>query len=266
MRKTGFGTVLLLGAALVGPSAAAQAVGAFAVVQNKVTSLKPNATEAQPAKQGELVELGELETTGPMSAAKLTLGEGAVISIGQRTEFKLTEQAFEEATGVSVSKLDLASGKMRVFVSRFMSGRPQVEVNTPTASAGIKGSEVLIEVASDGGTRVTVFSGHADVRAKQTGGGTRSLGARQQVSVSQSGDLGEPIVIDDSTVRQLWLTTEARADAPRGLPLEQPVFPVPDDWAAVWPWLGGIRRDTLPLDRLIPETVATETRTINSGI
>src|SRR5437867_3908121 len=111
-------------AALV--SAKAAELGRFAIVQNKVTSLKPGSPAPVPAAAGTGIVVDEQETTGPASAAKMTFGEGAVISLGQSTTFKVSRQAVDEATGQSTSTVDLLIGKARVFVSRFWSGRPEV--------------------------------------------------------------------------------------------------------------------------------------------
>jgi len=170
-------------------TALAAEVGRFAVVQNDVRSLKPGASAPVAAIPGSGIVVEERETTGVASGAKLTFGEGAVISLGEKTTFAVTRQAVDQATGASTSTLDLAIGRARVFVSRFWGGRPKVDVNTPTAVVGIKGSEVAIDVAEDGATTVTVISGEADVEAKATPGRATTVAAGGRLKVDPRGAL-----------------------------------------------------------------------------
>lgn len=215
---------LLAGAVAVsiGPARALE-VGRFALVQNEVTSLKPRATEAVAALPGGIVELDEIERTGPASAAKMTFGDHAVISVGQKTRFKITREAVEEARGESTSMIDLLAGKARVFVSRLRRGQPEVRVNTPTAVVGIKGSEVVIDVGEDGGTVVTVIAGSASVATTGDGREARSLGPSDQVTVSTGADApGEVSQVEDEEIDRLRRETEPRPSAPRGAPENPP--------------------------------------------
>jgi hypothetical protein len=190
------------------------------VVQNQVTSLKPGATESVPARPGAPIVLDELEASGPASSAKMTFGDGAVISIGQRTEFKVTRQAVDEATGASTSTIDLAIGKLRVFVSRFWSGRPEVRVETPTAVVGIKGSEVVVEVLEDGTTKVTVLSGSASVARKGLPGIAKTVGPSAMIAVLAGRDDAppDPSPEDDDVLAGLWNDTEPDPSQPPDQP------------------------------------------------
>lgn len=218
--------VVTLALGWVAAPAVAQEVGKFAVVQNQVSSKRPGATEAVPAVIGAPIVIQESEITGPASRAKLVFGEGAVISIGQNTTFEVSQQAVDQATGKSTSSVSVAQGNLRVFVSRFWGGRPEVEVNTPTAVVGIKGSEVLVEV-TDGKTVVTVFGGSAEVRAK-TGGRSVTLTVAQQVEVTSAGGVGNPIVVDSAALAGLWEMSEPIPQPPLEFPTQRPVLPPPD--------------------------------------
>jgi len=215
--------------------ALAQEVGRFALVQNEVASLKPGAADAVPAIPGMPVLLDESETTGAGSAAKLTFGEGAVISLGQLTTFRVTRQVVDEATGASVSVLDMLQGKMRIFVSRFWSGRPEVRVQTPSAVVGVKGSEAVVEVLRDGRTVVTVMSG--EVTVERRGGGARPIVLRkaQQVRLWADGSpVADPAILPAASLEELWGRTEPDPAFARPLPAGLPTVapPAAADWQA----------------------------------
>ncbi len=198
-------------------------VGHFAIVQNEVTSLRPDAAAPIPARAGATIVLNEEESTGAASAAKMTFGEWGVISVGQRTKFKITREAVAEATGESVSALELLAGKARIFVSRLVSGRPEIRVNTPSAVVGIKGSEVVVEILPDGGTVVTVLSGSATVRARTASGDGRSLRRAESASVSAiGGPLADSTQVSPEQIAALREETEPVPTPPRDPPDNPP--------------------------------------------
>lgn len=163
-------------------------VGRFALVQNQVTSLKPGAASAVPAHVGMEVVLDEREETGAASGAKLLFGAGGVITLGERTQFVVTRDAAMQAAGQDVGLFRMLIGKVRVFVSRFWSGRPPVRVETPTSVVGIKGSDVGVEVDEKGATLVSVFSGHADVLVRAAREEQLiELSAGEQLSIDANG-------------------------------------------------------------------------------
>lgn len=231
-----FGWMVLV---LCAHGARGEEVGRFAIVQNRVTSLKPGSGAPELVVPGATIVLDEQEETGKASAAKMTLGEFAVISIGEATRFKVTRQAVAEATGESVSSISLLVGRARVFVSRFWSGRPEVRVNTPTAVVGIKGSEATIDVPEDGGTIVTVISGSATVRSKGTPSETRDLGPSQQITVLPGGRFAGSITrVERELVSSIRRQTEPVPLPPRWTPekpaTRKPPFGGPAGGPAGW--------------------------------
>lgn len=222
--KHSYAKLLLSGAALVvaAPHAQAQVVGKLAVAQNSVLSLKPGATEPVKATVGAQMVLNEQATTEKASRAKFVFGEGALVTIGQNTTFKVSQEAVDQATGASTSKVEVQEGQIRVFVSRFWTGRPKVEIDTPTAVVGIKGSEVMVEVV-DGVTTVTVFGGHAEVTSRAGAGGeaagTATVTAGQQTNVTATATAPSPPVnVAPAALASLWNSTEPTPEPPTTLP------------------------------------------------
>ena len=222
---TAFATLTVALSALI-PAVAADD-GRYAIVQNQQRSVKPGAQASVPAVAGSGISLDEQETTGPASAAKMTFGEGAVVSLGQGTTFTVTREAVDEATGAKTSTMDLLAGKARVFVSRFWSGRPEVRVSTPTAVAGVKGSEVGVEVFPDKSTLVTVISGSAWVEAKGEAGTRRELSARRRVRIDATGRFETENEAPVAALEDLRKATEPVPLAPRELIGKKPTQDAP---------------------------------------
>lgn len=229
-RKRLFLFLLTATVAAAGTVAEAKDVGRFAVVQGEVTTLKPEAVSPIPAAPGAVIVLEEEEATGAASAAKMTFGDWGVVSIGQRTRFRVSEEVVAEATGRSVSKIGMLAGKLRIFVSRFAGGRPEVQVETPTAVVGIKGSEVGVELLEDGSTVITVLSGSATIKLKKGSGQTRTLGPTESWTIPPRGDPpASPATVDEETMERLRGQTEPDPEAPPAPPDDPPASepPVP---------------------------------------
>ena len=217
-----FAVSMLLTVLLLSSPAAAQDVGRFSIVTNQVTSLKPGAKEPVPASVGSLIVLDEQERTGESSAAQMMFGEGATISIGAATAFSVTRQAVEEATGAGASSIDLLLGRIRVFVSRFWTGRSEVQVSTPTAVVGIKGSEAVIEVLEDGTTRVTFLRGSGRVRPRRGGAWRDIAGGQQLVIRPETGEMPLPGAIGPGQEEDLVAKTRPIPDVARDNPQGRP--------------------------------------------
>jgi len=89
---------------------------------------------------------------------------------------------------------DTAILTMGVGIMHFVSGKARyaaMQIKTPTAVIGIRGSDALIAVAEDGTTTVSVFSGEFSVSNSEGGVGT-TVGPAQSVSISTTGTVSAP--------------------------------------------------------------------------
>lgn len=192
---------------------AATEVGRFAFVQQEVNSLKPGATDPIAAKVGDTIVMGEEESTGAASGAKLLFGEGGVITLGANTRFEVSSQAVDQATGRNVSTFSLLVGKARVFLSRFWSGRPEVKVDQPTAVVGIKGTEVGVEQYRDGRLTITCYGGNAAVRTKQASPQEFELSRGMQLKLDANGTpVGPPATLAAAELEALRSGLDLIAD------------------------------------------------------
>ncbi|HEX4954420.1 MAG TPA: FecR domain-containing protein [Thermoanaerobaculia bacterium] len=139
-------------------------VGEVVFVRNQVVGIPPNATASLLALGDDLVLRHRVET-GVDSGARLTLGETGNLSLGAKTAITLDEGVLKKAQA-GRSRLSVVVGTVRLKLQSLFSG--ELEVDTPTAVIGIKGTELLIE-ASAGETVVTVFEGRVTVRGKAGG-------------------------------------------------------------------------------------------------
>lgn len=152
-------------------------VGEVALVRNQVLGVPPNGVAGLLAVGNPLLSRHRVDTLAD-SAARLELGANASLSLGASTSITLDEITLQKA-GAGQSRLSLLLGQVRVQLNRLFGG---LEVDTPSAVIGIKGTVLDIE-ASATFTRVTVLEGLVTVTSKAFPKKTVEVKAGQQTEV-----------------------------------------------------------------------------------
>ncbi len=157
--------VLLLGAALSAPPALAlEAVG-------RIDNLVPAAFHTPPggqqmeARQLDPVVRDETLTTTDAGGLLITFADGSELTLGPNSTAVIDEFVYP-GPGQGNATIELVSG-----VFRFVSGQmdeANVDIDTPVASIGIRGTVVYAAVTPDATVQVTQ-KGKAFVRSKITG-------------------------------------------------------------------------------------------------
>lgn len=150
----------LLAAALALASAGAWAnVGRVDFVVGSVTAQQPNGASRALAKGGELYAGDRIVTAD--GRAQLRFADGAYVSLLPNTEFVIRDYKYDGKTdGSEKSVLGLLRGSIRAvtgLIGRI--NKAAYQIQTPTATLGIRGTGGIIEVLTDGSTRVTGTSG-----------------------------------------------------------------------------------------------------------
>ena len=148
------------------PMAPAAGVGEAIMVRNDVKGTPPGGAGRAMAT-GDGIDLGLDIATGDASAIKMTFDPQGALSLGPSTKLKIDQPVVDRATGRSTSKLAMAVGQLRVAIGSLFGG--QVEVTTPSAVVGIKGTVTIIKVTPSGETTVIQVQGSSAVKA--AGGG-----------------------------------------------------------------------------------------------
>jgi len=170
-------SLILLAAALSSPVASAQDVGSVAVAVGEVTGIPPGAS-VRALAVGDGFGLGTQIATGTNSESLLTFDPRGSLRLYAETRITV-DQALVDQAGRSQSRLSVLLGRLRVAVGSLFSG--ELDIDTPTATVGIKGTELLVGVAEDGTTLVAVFEGAVSVTGKAGGEVTVTAGYRTVV-------------------------------------------------------------------------------------
>lgn len=196
------------------PPVAAQDVGTMVEVINQVTGTPAGGSPAALAI-GDGVAIEMRIETGRASFAKMTFLEGGSLDVGAEAELVIDRATVDAATGASDSLLSVLVGKVRLALSSAFSG--DVEIDTPTATIGVKGTILAVEPDRSGDTTVWVEEGVVEVTSKA--GGTVEVSAGYVTTVRRGAPPTDPAPFDPESG-----AAAARALPPEFTPPSEDVF------------------------------------------
>jgi hypothetical protein len=197
--------------AFVSLATAQERAGVVTTLEGKVTVVRASAAEPSPLKFRDNVFVRDRIATDKDSFARVLLGGRAVVTIREYSTVTITEVP-------GVATVDVASGRVAVAVARErMRPGDLVEVRTPNAVAGIRGTVIVAEVFDPRHSVITVLKGVIDVTRLDAGrlvGSSTILNALQQVTIG--GAVSSPQPISGDTARSM--RDEFRTVPPRSAP------------------------------------------------
>ena len=150
------GIILLLTAsfALCAP------VGKITYVEGRVDVLKTGKNVVEPVKPGDLVDVGDIYRTKTKSLAEITFYNRNILKIAPATRIEIKEYHVTEDTTSQVMKLhrgrvQAISGEEFIKKVSALAEKNKLEVHTPNAVAGIRGSNMLVGFTQ--GTTIVIF-------------------------------------------------------------------------------------------------------------
>ena len=197
------GVVCVLLAALSAVAQAQSEAGTIAAVQGTFEVRHGGAW--QTATVGLAVSVGDRLRTGADGRGKVVFQDDSVLDLAPNTEFELDSQTFDPGAKRYQSILRLVKGKVRAWVSEYYrEPHARYEVETPTAVAGVRGTEFIATYNS--AAEVTEIVGIAD--QVEVSGKLAVIGAAVQVGpqfytrVQKGRFPSAPQRLDDARFRQ----------------------------------------------------------------
>ena len=123
---------------------------------------------------GDLVAMDEVVGTGKKSNMRLTFLDGTIMNLGEDAEITVDEMVYDPTD----DSKDTVVLRLGVGAFYFVSGnvaKEKVKIITPTATIGIRGTELVIDVKEDGTTSVGVSKGHAYMTSRARSGGKTEI-------------------------------------------------------------------------------------------
>lgn len=178
----------LLSCWLAGP-AFAQVVGRVAAVQGGASIVRGGATK--PARVGMNVRLGDLIETSAAGRAKLLFSDGSVLNIGDDSRLKVSKFVYDPEGGRE-GFLELLRGGVRAWVTKLRTTKNKFEVQTPTAVAGVRGTDWALRESPKHGAQIVVFGGEVAVRSLALGASGDCLAKEGMSCVVRPGEAAGP--------------------------------------------------------------------------
>lgn len=158
----------------------------------------------QNASIGVPVLVGDHLRTGTSDRAKVVFADDSVLDLAPDTEVTLDTQIFDRPKHRFQSLLRLAKGKIRAWVSDYYrEPRARYEVETPTAIAGVRGTEFIVDyIAATEATNIVGIVETVEVAGKLgvIGGGVQ-VGPRFFTRVEKGRFPTQPQRLDDAGLR-----------------------------------------------------------------
>ena len=151
------------------------------------------------------VHVGDTLETSANGKAKLLLGDDSVITISPNSKFRISRALYDPAKKSRDSSFTLLAGKVRSLVSKFWgSTGANFEVRTPTAVAGVRGTEFLQEINPDGSSTITVLEGKVEVyNPKDSKKRSVTLTQGQRTSVKEGKTPSAPQSVPEAELEEL---------------------------------------------------------------
>ena len=125
--------------------AATEAVGKVASLKGSVRVEREG--KSLQVKVGDAIHLQDKLQTGPDSRAEILFVDESRVRLAPDTTLEITEYLFDPDNKKRQSLLSLWSGKARFMVTKFADYvQKGFEVRTPEGTAGVRGTDFIIEV------------------------------------------------------------------------------------------------------------------------
>lgn len=169
-------------------AAVADVVGEVTRVREWAFQTPPGGTREDLFVRYDVVSGARLETV-PNGALNVRFVDDSELSLGADTSMVIDSFVFDTGGG-DKAELNLPLGAMRFITGRI--AHEAVNIRTPSAGIGIRGTNVVLVVPPSLVTYVSVYSGLVTVTAL-TSGATRDVPSGQAVEVSADGKTITPV-------------------------------------------------------------------------
>jgi hypothetical protein len=154
LKVLGIGAALAAGA-WVGAASAATADGTVLAVIQSAVSVGPNGQNVLQVQSP--IYAGDTINTGPVGEAQITFRDNTKLVVGPNSSMVIDAFVFSGKSSAQQVTLNAAKGVFRFFTGS--SPKDAYQINTPTATIGVRGTQFDISIEGQGTTRVANFEG-----------------------------------------------------------------------------------------------------------
>jgi hypothetical protein len=128
------------------------------------------------------VFMSEVIETENESAVVIVFADGSKLTVGENAKLTIDKYVYNPAGSSGEAAIKMIKGAFR-FVSGAIP-KENVKLETPTVTIGIRGTELVFDVADDGETEMSTVSGEAD--CTDGSGETLRVAANESIQVDRN--------------------------------------------------------------------------------
>jgi hypothetical protein len=145
------------------------------------------------------VKTGDALRTGDDSSVVLSWVDGTRMKLDPNSSMVIQKSSFNGLDRKQESLFRLDFGRVWVRVMQLLTRGSKFEIETPAATAGIRGTIFAVSAAADGATEVSVYKGEVAVT---TAHASTIVPQGQQVSVRPDGSASEVASLDAAALKR----------------------------------------------------------------
>jgi hypothetical protein len=148
---------------------------------------------------GREVHEGDVVSTAANSRVRLLMRDKGILDLGAQSRLAVRTYNVNPAEKKRTVQLQMLLGRIWARVTKSVSRGPDFEISTTNAVAGIRGTQLVVDVSESGDTSVTVVEGSVQVSGSVAEGDGQLLGAMQRGRVQRDGN----ILVDKVTAEEI---------------------------------------------------------------
>lgn len=140
---------LVVALSLIGSLAQAQVVGTVEKIEGAPEVKRSGTSNWSSIKNADTVAIGDQLRTREGTKMAIRMSDDSMLTLAEKTVITIDDQTLKPS-GQNTSIFSLLLGKVRAVVSdRYKEPGSRFEVRTPTAVAGVRGTEFIAEATAD---------------------------------------------------------------------------------------------------------------------
>jgi len=165
---------------------------------------------------GTRVMPGDLVSTKTGARVKILMSDSSVLSLGPNSKMRIRSYSHNRRTRQTAANYDLVYGRGRARVPKRAGVRKNIRFRTPTAVAGVRGTELIIEYDPvTGQTRIIAVDGTVTVEDPNNPGQFVTLTPGMGVTVGADGGLSSAFNVPVEEVEELRRKAYVPGNSPR---------------------------------------------------
>jgi hypothetical protein len=145
------------------PADAADYGATLTAVDGSVTLWNPTAADWLPVAVNLPLAADSRLRVAKGASADILFDDGSIVTLEGAAEVELLELAADTGSGRILATLFMKAGKLLANIAAFVHRESRFSVQTPTAVAGVRGTQFVVETSEAEGTEVGVFEGRVAV-------------------------------------------------------------------------------------------------------